>query len=350
MLSSKPIAGFICCLLFTCNVYAEEKLVFALDVIRHGDRSPAHDYPGSKDQWPEGLGQLTPLGMNQEYQLGVSLRTMYVTQYHLLAEHFIPNTVYVRSSDYDRTLESAQALLMGLYPPGTGPMLEDQQPALPQAVQLVPVNTVPQESDSLLIPYNDSAQYYALLQQYVFDTPGWKEKTAELAPKFPAWSAATGMTITNLYQLSAVADTLFVERTHNITLPPDLSAEDVQTIIDAGQWAMVYAYKDKNVSEAIGRNLLNAIAKYIAAAGVDKAESKYVLFSAHDNTLMSEMKLLNVPLDEVPHYASNLNFSVFTVKPDTYVVRIHYNGQPVILPDCANVDCPLSTFLTLVKG
>jgi lysosomal acid phosphatase len=349
MLSSKPIAGFLFCLLFACNVYAAEKLIFAIDVIRHGDRSPAHDYPGSKDQWPEGLGQLTPLGMNQEYLLGISLRAMYVDQYHLLPEHFTANTIYVRSSDYDRTLESAQALLTGLYPPGTGPMLEDDKPALPAAVQLVPINTVPQETDSLLIPYNDSAQYYALLQHYVFDTDGWKEKTAELAPKFPAWSAATGMTITNLYQLSAVADILFVEREHKIALPPDLSSDDVQTIIDAGQWAMVYAYQNKNVSEAIGRNLLSAISADISAASENKSASKYILFSAHDNTLMSEMKLLNVPLDEVPHYASNLNFSLFEIKPETYIVRIHYNGQPVILPDCGTVDCPLKQFLSLVN-
>src|SRR5689334_2958880 len=87
-------------------VFAEEKLIFALDVIRHGDRTPIKAIPKSYHDWKEGLGQLTAIGMQQEYQLGSRLREKYIDTYHLLPPHYNIKTIYVRSTDMDRTLMS----------------------------------------------------------------------------------------------------------------------------------------------------------------------------------------------------------------------------------------------------
>ncbi|RYW28888.1 histidine phosphatase family protein, partial [Legionella pneumophila] len=66
---------------------AEDKLIFAVDIIRHGDRTPIVALPTVNYQWQEGLGQLTAEGMQQEYKMGVAFRKKYIEESHLLPEH-----------------------------------------------------------------------------------------------------------------------------------------------------------------------------------------------------------------------------------------------------------------------
>ncbi len=96
--------------------YEKPQLVFTLDLIRHGDRTPLKKIPHILYDWNLGLGQLTPKGMQQEYELGVKLRESYVKKSQLLPIEYQSETLYVRSTNVDRTLMSAQSLLLGLYP------------------------------------------------------------------------------------------------------------------------------------------------------------------------------------------------------------------------------------------
>ena len=89
-----------------------------LFVHRHGDRSPWASIPGddaNNASWPDGLGQLTAKGMQQTHFLGRTIRERYSIGNYSRYEY------YVRSTDYDRTLQSAQCVLSGIFPPGSGP-------------------------------------------------------------------------------------------------------------------------------------------------------------------------------------------------------------------------------------
>ena len=59
--------------------------------------------------------------MNQLYKLGKKLRDEYMFQREFLSPQYTREEFYARSTDKDRTLQSAQAFLMGFYPPGSGP-------------------------------------------------------------------------------------------------------------------------------------------------------------------------------------------------------------------------------------
>lgn len=152
---------------FACNgaIAETEKMIFAVDVIRHGDRAPIEAIPNAPWTAPLPLGHLSPVGMQQEFQLGEKFRDRYVKQFHLLPEHYSAEEMFVRSSDIDRTLISAESVLLGLYPPGTGPSVSGK-PALPASYQPVPIHTKPRAEDSLLvIDYNPKLS--ATLEQYV---------------------------------------------------------------------------------------------------------------------------------------------------------------------------------------
>ncbi|XP_044168302.1 testicular acid phosphatase homolog [Acropora millepora] len=99
----------------------QRKLVMLNAVYRHGDRSPTHIYPNDpyqEDVWPQGLGMLTQSkGMRGEYALGKFLKKRYVKGYKLLNATYLHREIYIRSTDIERTLMSAQTQLNGLYPP-----------------------------------------------------------------------------------------------------------------------------------------------------------------------------------------------------------------------------------------
>lgn len=304
-------------LLFLCSVpsllFAEDTLIFAVDIIRHGDRTPIVPLSSVNYQWQEGPGQLTAEGMQQEYKLGLLFRKKYVEQAHLLPEHYEPGTMYVRSTDFDRTLMSAQSLLMGLYPPGTGPNIFDSIPALPHAFQPIPIFSAPSKSDEVIVQHVPSTERLKLLAQYVYATKEWQEKNHELRDKYPLWSAFTGIPIKNLADLELLGDALYI---HQI------------------------AYSTK---------LMTNIAHYLNDGSQKKSKLKYVLLSAHDVTIASAMSFLGAPLEIAPPYASNLNFSLYEHSANYFLVKVTYNGNPVPIPACGGTTCDLEQFTHLIN-
>jgi lysosomal acid phosphatase len=339
---------FILFFLATSPLYAQsEKLLFAIDVIRHGDRTPVSNPPSIPYLWPQDIGKLTPKGMQQEYDLGKTLRQRYVKTFHLLPASYDSEAMHVRSTDFDRTLMSAQSLLLGLYPLGTGPITLSKTPALPRAFQPIPIHTTPQELDTLLLPDHNPKAHKAVLEKYVFNLPVWQQKTAELSPQFKRWSELLGIKISSIQQLSKIADRLHIQQLYHFPLPAKLTKEDANVLIDAGRWVFVTTFKQPQVAQMIGKNLLTTILEYLKAAQENKSKLKYVLFSAHDSTLMSLMTMLGAPLDTQPPYASDLNFSLYEAD-NKLSVKITYNNQMVSIPVCGGTDCKIEDLEKLV--
>jgi hypothetical protein len=88
-------------------------------MFRHGARSPVALDEDQNDafgeNWPN-PGELTPVGMRMHYMLGLRNRDNY--------GDFIPKTwdtsIFIRSSDYNRTMQSVQSQLQGFFEAGNG--------------------------------------------------------------------------------------------------------------------------------------------------------------------------------------------------------------------------------------
>jgi len=171
---------FFCCSASATN----NKLIFAIDLIRHGDRASIYEFPSAGHVWKEGLGQLTATGMRQEYELGLKLNKRYMVDNALLARNYQNNTIYIRSTDFDRTIMSASSVLMGLYPLGTGPNLSDGAPALPLNFQPIPIHTIPTDQDSTFLINMNSSEAAALLEKYVYTRSDWKDKSSQLEQNY----------------------------------------------------------------------------------------------------------------------------------------------------------------------
>ena len=124
------------------------ELVLLQHVTRHGIRSPkaaeVTEYC-PKDpwryKWDESGAQLTGPGELEEQALGKVLHQAYggfLGSYNG-SRHF------VRATDADRVLQSAEVVMASLFPPGTGPAS-----GLPGRPTFVPIHTVPESEDTVL--------------------------------------------------------------------------------------------------------------------------------------------------------------------------------------------------------
>lgn len=341
-------------LLFLCSSFTalaqhpthERKLIFAVDVIRHGDRTPIIDIPKIHHHWPEGLGQLTPLGMHQEYELGQKFHHRYIDQEKLLPRNYQPGTLYVRSTDVDRTLMSAQCALMGLYPPGTGPFLHPSFLmnwfALPYGFQPIPIHTAPQDHDSVLNPHYNKEK----IRESIEAVPECREKEAELKPHFAAWSEATGIPIHDAIDVEQLGDALHIYQLKHVQMPKGLSHADIAMILDASNTIFK---KSISLAEHSGKNLLLDITHHLKQASEKKSPLKYVLYSAHDSTIMSLLTAMNVPIKEIPHYSSDLNIALYENEHHHFEIQITLNDRPVQLTHTISSTYSLKQFFALTK-
>ena len=284
--------------------------------------------------------------MTQEYKLGTSFNKMYYNK--LLPEHYSSVSIYVRSSDINRTLMSAQSVLLGLYPMGTGPVINNKD-ALPNSFQPVPIHTVSIKNESLLIPSYNKEEFKKLVKKYVIPTKQWQEKNKQYQEQYAGWSKATSLAINDLSDLISLGDNLKIREIHGISLPRGITQSDANTIISLGDWASVRVFNSPEIADYGSQELLRTIVKYLHDA-INKGTSlKYVLFSAHEVTIMSLLTALRSPIDFVPPYASDLKILLLKGDEDNYRVGLSLNGENIQIPQCAKNGCTLDAFTKVVK-
>lgn len=98
-------------------LYAE--LVQVIHLGRHGARSP-NNFELHPSPYPEKEGELTVLGLTQQFFLGKEMRKRYVEDLKFLSDSFNSSEVLIRSSYKNRTIRSALAFVNGLYPQENG--------------------------------------------------------------------------------------------------------------------------------------------------------------------------------------------------------------------------------------
>uniref|UniRef100_A0AAQ5YTG5 Lysosomal acid phosphatase n=1 Tax=Amphiprion ocellaris TaxID=80972 RepID=A0AAQ5YTG5_AMPOC len=295
--------------------------LFSLQLFRHGDRSPVKAYPTDpyqENDWPQGFGQLSQEGMRQHLNLGQFLRDRYKG---FLSESYDRHEILVRSTDYDRTLMSAEANLAGLYPPS------GQQVFTPSLKwQPIPVHTVPESEERDIIDLVRNK---------------------------------TGLNKTDVESVWSVYDTLFCESRHNMSAPdwvtPDVMNK-LRELKDFGFQAMFGVYNQQEKSRLQGGMLLGEIVKNLSKMAVPDPTQrlKLMMLSAHDTTVAALQASLNVFSGVQPPYASCHMFELYREENGSASVSMFYRNDsavepyPLQLPGCS-LDCPLDDFVRITK-
>ncbi|KAM9334213.1 lysosomal acid phosphatase-like [Symphorus nematophorus] len=333
---------------------AERKLVYVTVLFRHGDRSPVKAYPTDPHQesaWPQGFGQLSQEGMRQHFDLGDFLRNRYKG---FLNESYDRHEISVRSTDYDRTLMSAEANLAGLYPPS------GQQVFTPELKwQPIPVHTVPQSEERLLsFPLGNCPRYKQLMSE-TEHTQEFLNITAKYQDIIDLVRNKTGLNKTTVESAWSVYDTLFCESRHNLTAPDWVTPEvmeKLRVLKDFGFRVLFGVYKRQEKSRLQGGVLLGEIVKNLSKMAVPdpKQRLKLMMLSAHDTTVSALQASLDVFNGRQPPYAACQIFELYTYGNGSASVSMFYRNDskvepyPLQLPGCS-LDCPLEEFVEITK-
>lgn len=337
----KILITFILTFAVITSLLAEGTLISAVLITRHGDRTPFDNIVNANYQWGTDLSELTPIGMHQEFMLGSTLRKHYIEDLKFLDGQYKANTIYTLSSNSNRTILSAECLLMGLYPPGTtGPEIAKEEPALPGRIQVIPVRSLPDSSYMILTPYQI---YLKILGKYVYNSKEWTDKQNELKPKFEVWSKTLGNKIETLGDVLTIGDVLIVAKQHKLPMPEGLGDKDITEILQATSWGLAQQFKSETVSYLMGGELVNTIIKNLKESAEGKYKYKLTYYSGHDITILPVMSLLGSPLKESPGYAANVIIELYKENASQFYVKVLYNGDYVKLPIMNGKDsCSLS--------
>ncbi|CAF3180608.1 unnamed protein product [Rotaria socialis] len=328
-------------------------------LFRHGERSPTMLYPSDPNDlsfWSNGLGSLTVRGKFQHIHLGQYFRERYST---LLNSTYVASEIFVRSSDYDRTLMSAYLTLFGLYPASNINISIDSLVSIntwPENLpwQPIPVHTVPNSMDTLL-GVSDCAQYTALVKQ-MKKSERIQNINSQFRDLFEYLEKNTKQPVSDLFDAWAISDTVLIEKSYNIAplWATPAVIHQLQYISDIAAYHLMFM---SEINRLRGGPLLRDILENIEDLILNKSKRrKAKIYSGHETIIAAILSFLGINYPHQPPLASALFFDLYRLDNDSYGIQLEYlnmtNGRtayPIQLPGCENTICSIATLKQLLE-
>ncbi|KAJ8327723.1 hypothetical protein O5D80_004059 [Batrachochytrium dendrobatidis] len=292
-------------------------------------------------------GQLTDIGKLTLYNLGQDLRKLYIDKLELLPpilDSRSSQLLYLRSTDYTRTIESLQFLLHGLYPP-----LKRQAPnSLNLQIHVLP------DSAETMHPRDDCAALALEIKRFR-DTFFARNanRIKSVLSKFPTFvHAFDGTGISDMNKVFRIYDTLQCLEGNGLPFPKGITEFHMQelTALVVDQWGKLFGSSNFIASMSLGR-FVGEFSQQIQAASKGASKTpKMAVYSGHDTTILPILAAFRASDGTHPGYASNLSFELYKTRasdstwrrltgwtsPSQHYVRMLYNGKPRPLFGCAS--------------
>lgn len=305
------------------------RLIFALDLVRHGDRAPVRYIPEISTAWPEHeIGNLTNIGETTAEALGKKLRHYYVDETHLLPSHFDPHLIYVRATDKSRTKKTATAILKGLYPAEASQKL-----------------IVPALSEDVLNTENYAQARAAAIGNIMGDIA---KADAQLGPAIDQMikriNKLLGTNFSHLEDAVVIGDVIGVSKIHNKPITKKLPSNVIKKISQIFNRILLGFSASPTMSCIYGKASIMHISDMLSS----HPNHKYALYVAHDANIRAITHLLDARLKNIPPYLSDLRFEIFQNAQGQALVRVSLDGR--VIKVCSESDyCPLEKFEKQVR-
>nr|CAD2164732.1 unnamed protein product [Meloidogyne enterolobii] len=197
---------------FGIFVESKDELLLVQAFWRHGDRWPITTYandPIKEDRWLQGWGQLTPKGMSQQVILGDKLAQKYIRELKFVSPRYKSAEIYVRSTDFNRTLTSAISNMVGFYKNGE-PGEDFPEDAWPKGFTPVAVHSTSSQGDQLVTDMVSPCPRLSEMQILMKKTPEYEKLMSDKKWIFDDLTKFCGQAI-NTSNVGMLQDTLFIE-------------------------------------------------------------------------------------------------------------------------------------------
>ncbi|KAJ5070505.1 lysophosphatidic acid phosphatase type 6 [Anaeramoeba ignava] len=278
-------------------------------------------------------GQLTSIGAQQHYQMGLQFRQTYIKNMKFLPDQFDSNLIWIRSTDIPRTRDSVQNNFRGLYPPQTSLSYDE----------VFPLYTVDFDFDwiyanSVLCPR------IGFLAQNLFRSSEWINHMTQIQTLTEELMEIFNVSESEISYIW-INDDLTCRKAHNISFPDGVTTEIAEQVHDEAQWelAAIYAYQEvANLSIGLlVRDMIQAM-----EASINKtSELKYLFYSAHDSSVAPFLQAYNVYDGIIIAYAGHIVLELYYDEDvQKYYVQMIYNGNPLQIPGCDSTYCDFDFF------
>uniref|UniRef100_A0A0N5ASR1 Histidine acid phosphatase n=1 Tax=Syphacia muris TaxID=451379 RepID=A0A0N5ASR1_9BILA len=336
-----------------------DELMFVQAVWRHGDRTPVAGFVCKNDvnqdaAWKQGFDQLTYKGMRQHMKFGSLIYDRYYKQMKFFSEKYSAAEIYVRSTDYNRTIISAISNLIGTYynkgfQAGIDYPSVDEVKRWPQGYVPIPIHTIYRSYDPYAdVPYSKCnrktwLQSLALNSSEVQEVLSLNQDNYNKPQLFDVnlFNELRGL---DIYAEKVKAGFLNLPYIKNM----DLSIELPKIRGGPLLWHLIRNIQQKIECDTNNNVRCNAL----------KAR-KYYIFSAHDITLNALFITLGcfdrIIYAGIPNYSAGVLLELWKSKDGKHSIRLLYhrgeyenNFEDITdkIAGCsANQKCPVTTFL-----
>jgi len=361
-----------------------------IQLFRHGARAPLQAYEGSS--WASSdLGQLTILGMKQQFYLGKNISELYP---ELVGSTYSPDNISVLADNSNRCIQSAIVQLSTIYLGKNSTLANDSSPQeieqyslmqqlddhLPESEKfsgdVVPVQVDIVDSTNEIIFLGQSSQFCPNLNTWVGENQNdaraqeiWNLFSDEIA----AVNKNLSQQITNIGEFLIFGDVLIANRAANKTIPGDVTDPIlIHNLTYAFGWFTFHLNQGQEIQRQLTSfNTFQAFIDQLANFRQGQPGSKKMAFYAgHDTNLISILGALGVLSDDCldanfksyaekqtlvypncyyPYYASDIIIELYNKTVDPYV-KFYYNNVSISLCNNENATCSYQDFVALINN
>ncbi|UZJ52146.1 hypothetical protein CBS101457_001466 [Exobasidium rhododendri] len=321
------------------------------------------------------LGELTDLGRASTHLIGSRLRSLYTDKLGFLPQKLDPkdnSTLYFRSTNMSRTVESLQSIIRGLMPQTLDTSVDGYIPTI-LVRNGISENLLPNTFGCGRL--RDLDREFSKLAAHIHN-PRLSSLDAILSPQLEgALPRVDGHP-----RLNGILDTVRASKAHGIVIPSVFEDEKVMKQVEEAvvdEWYIGYRAEDAATRQqyrrlAMGRFLDDLSHRLNEKADKPSTPLKLAVYSAHDTSLAGLLSTLDVFDNRWPAFTASLGLELFRkkdgsggilgrlgLKKDEHYVRMRYGNETLKLPACSKVGnhlegapeyCTLQAFTDAVKG
>ncbi|KAJ7383827.1 hypothetical protein OS493_025699 [Desmophyllum pertusum] len=187
----------------------------------------------------------------------------------------LPQDIYVRSSDYSRTLNSALSFLLGLYPPRNQTLNVSYAGVFraPYNIQQVPIHTVATEDDQVLRGWLACPELHKRLAEF-YKSSEFQKKESESAELRKQLEDIMGIGKIELKDFYNVYDYIHLHRLYNHTYNLNITEEQWTKLVYLADWVEYNKYSKEMIGDIGGGLLANEIASSFSKVVAKQSKTK----------------------------------------------------------------------------